>query len=456
MDIDKIESFLRQKWPTHTGLISALFVVSISQILFFSEQIKGWTYLAFTLPVSILALVFLWYYNRRPPKAPKNKIGFLVSLSVSDNGQAQRLKEDFILPLRKLIKDGPLGQDFHFMELQAHHADEIVESEDAIRIRVRTNARFMLYGRVKLRELNDQEFHVLDVDGLVAHSSIPDELKNKFSAEFRTLLPPEIRLSKRNDLLGFSFTSEWTDIVARYIIGVAAAYSRDIDYAEKLLKESLRRLQGKSDNFPIYRSLKHRIPERLLDIDHARAVIAHRRWLRTHDDKEIEIIGRFFEQIGDPQQDKVEYINFKAIYVFLKDRDSARAIECLKRIKDDSNSTLHYNFAFLYAYQGDCRKSIRHYRKAVHGEVPADVLDQLESWMCWLLVEEPYKYQIHYCLGFFNWQAKGDLIRAKKDFENFLNSGDDTEFSKERELAKKWISEIDIDIGNGAEKANIA
>jgi hypothetical protein len=74
--------------------------------------------------------------------------------------------------------------------------------------------------------------------------------------------------------------------------------------------------------------------------------------------------------------------------------------------------------------------------------VTADVLTQLEDFMCWILEEEPDKYQFHYCLGFFNWKAKGDNIQGQKDLEKFLELGSEKEFVKERELAKEWIKEI--------------
>lgn len=62
--------------------------------------------------------------------------------------------------------------------------------------------------------------------------------------------------------------------------------------------------------------------------------------------------------------------------------------------------------------------------------------------MCWLLEEEPEKYQIYYCLGFMNWKAKGDSTQAVRDFEAFLSAGNEHEFTKERELTQEWIAEI--------------
>jgi len=77
---------------------------------------------------------------------------------------------------------------------------------------------------------------------------------------------------------------------------------------------------------------------------------------------------------------------------------------------------------------------------------------QIEEFMCWLLEEEPQKYQLHYCLGFINWKIKGDKAQAIKDFEIFLSRGNKQEFTIERELARIWISEIQNSDASNAEK----
>ncbi len=102
----------------------------------------------------------------------------------------------------------------------------------------------------------------------------------------------------------------------------------------------------------------------------------------------------------------------------------------------------NYSMAFLYAYDGNLASAIRHYRRATKSVVSIGMLTQIEDFICWVLEREPDKYQLHYCLGFFNWKAKGDLVRALKDFEKFLELRHEDEFNKERELAEKWMAEL--------------
>ncbi len=70
-----------------------------------------------------------------------------------------------------------------------------------------------------------------------------------------------------------------------------------------------------------------------------------------------------------------------------------------------------------------------------------DLIAKIEDFLLLVATTEPPKYQLYYC-GFFNWHVKGDLLQATKDFENFLCFGEETEFAKEKELARKWLKEL--------------
>ena len=75
---------------------------------------------------------------------------------------------------------------------------------------------------------------------------------------------------------------------------------------------------------------------------------------------------------------------------------------------------------FLYAYDGSMKKATHMYSQGALYEMPGDLITELESFMCWVLENDPSKFQIHYCLGLLNQNLKGDNIQAKKDFNLFL------------------------------------
>ena len=57
-------------------------------------------------------------------------------------------------------------------------------------------------------------------------------------------------ISEEDDLILFEFTSNWTVSTAKYIIGIAAAMSGDLNYAESLFNDLLNSIKTQDHNFP--------------------------------------------------------------------------------------------------------------------------------------------------------------------------------------------------------------
>jgi tetratricopeptide (TPR) repeat protein len=153
-------------------------------------------------------------------------------------------------------------------------------------------------------------------------------------------------------------------------------------------------------------------------------------------------MGNYMKQIEDSRNQIPDVANLRAIYLLVKEHDADQAIILLKKLKMDNDGLWHYNLAFLYSYKGDLKTAIRHYRKAITLGVEPWIIATIEEFITWILQQEPKKYQLYYSLGFFNWKAKGDKIQAQKDFRGFLKAADKNQFSKEIELANKWLDEI--------------
>ena len=413
-----IVRFLEKHWFEKSGLVTAIVAIAVIEAYLLTVGKASWWVTIIVLIASVISLVVVWWISRRPPKTPKGKVGFLVSIACADDEESEKLREDFVIPLRQLVKSGRAGGIFHFIELPQHLARNILEADDAQSLRIRSRSHFMIYGRVRLRKLGGKDHHVIDLEGIVAHNPIPDSVKQSFEHEFAELLPRRVRISTENDLWSFQFTSEWADIVARYIIGIAAAYSGDLDYAEKLYNDALERLNGKNPEFPVYLKLTERIPVRVSELYETRAFVARRAWVDTHDASYIDELGSNLGKVLASRRELPLVLNLSAIHAFLKDRDTDGAITYLKKSKSEDLGVLHYNMAFLDCYKGDLRSAIRRYRQAIMFTVEPDVISQIEDFMCWVLELEPGQYQLHYCLGFFNWKTKGDEIQAKKILKN--------------------------------------
>lgn len=447
-DVSTIIPALRRHWHYPSGLVASAIVVLGLEISFFAVTKPSPLASALVTAGTLFLIYAVWAYSRRPPRARKNKVGFGVSLWCDDESAARRVRQDFVLTLRRLIKSGKTGKSFQFLEIPTHISETVIDQDDAQALRIKARAHFLIYGRVRIRELEQREHYFLELDGVVAHRLIPERVSHQLAKEFSELLPRKVAIAKENDLFAFQFTSEWADIVARYIIGIAAALSGDLDYSEQLYTDALEKVNRASSDFPVFEKLKDRIPIRVFELKEAKARNAYELWVRDHHPSYILALGEILDEIrGAHNIETAQVLTLNAIHVFLSKRDAGEATKLLNRIPEyERNATWHLNQGFLKAYDGDLRSAIRHYRNALAFEINADLVSKIEDFICFIAAAEENQYQLCYCLGFFNWQIKGDLTQAVTDFNKFLELNDDTKFPKERELARKWIAEIEMTI----------
>jgi tetratricopeptide (TPR) repeat protein len=349
------------------------------------------------------------------------------------------------------MKQGSVGSTIQFVDVSPFHSDQIRDEDGARRFQASTRAHFLLYGRVRVRDVDHKAHHFIELDGIVAHKLVSDAVRKRLAAEFTELLPRRVSFSTENDLLAFTFTSEWTELVAKYIIGIAAEVSGDLGYAERLFQDVAQRLGADRREFPIFEKLRQRIPIRLFEIYEARASYAYEVWESTHDSTQVKLMGELLPRIDYDRFKRPSVLFLSAIQRFLEDRDIAGALQSLQKCeKQDRNSIWHLNSAFLHAYKGDLKTAIRHYRHAVNLPLPPETLAKIEEFVEYIARTEPQKHQLYYCLGFYNWKIKGDLEQAASDFRRFLAAGSANQFSKERELAETWLSDIETELTHTA------
>ncbi len=435
-------------WHTRYALfISEILVIivvsTIFNVLGLDSHIKLIIYV-----VMIITVFLIWLYTNRLPRTPKNKIGFLICISTGKEIEPIKIKEDFVIILHELIKQGVSGRWFHVITVPEYVADKIIDQDDAERLRLRCNAHFVIYGRVHLRLINSKEKYVLNLKGIVAtRQALPKSAIEDISSEFKNFFPPKLIIEKENDIFSFSITSEWVNCVARYIIGIIAYYADDFDYAVQLYKDVADLLKGKDQAFPVFAKLKQRIPLRMAEINQAQTRIAYYRWVKTRETTYIKEIGNYLKQIPDSVIiNSYGLLILKSIYLFLEYRDIKKSKELLKKCKNNPDGTWLYNLAFLEAYSGNLQSATKSYKKLDKFEVEPHVIAQVEEFISWVLEQESDMYQLYYCLGFINWKLKGDNDQAIEDFKKFLSKcHDDDKFLREQEMVQKWLSEIEND-----------
>lgn len=435
--------FIKKNWHVKTGLL-----VSELAFVFFAATVSNLLNLDKSISITIVLLGMLtiwlfWLYTNKAPKTPSNKVGFLVSIYCSDEDDLKKIKEDLLIPLKQHIKGGKSGSIFHFMELQQHLAEECIDTLEAQKIRIQSGAQFMLFGRVRKRIGEDGKQHYFfDLEGAVSHASVSEGVSKRLAEEFSELLPRKVEVLSENDLFSFQFTSDWAGIVAKYIIGIAAAISGDILYAEKLYDDVALSLADINGSFPIFLKLKERLPIRKAEIYEAMASAWHKEWTIDYDHKKMQNVYTWIQKVDIQQKNRPGILGLYAICEFVLNQNVDKSLEYVKKLEQPSNPIWQLNMAFLYGYKGQLKQAIRHYRNASQLNVPIDTINQVEGFINWVLASNPELIHLNYILGFFNWQIRGDSLLAKNNFEAFLESSDEFLYSKERVLSAEWIETI--------------
>ena len=435
--------FLKDKFQSKRGLLISAVALAT---LFFNTVLQKLDIVSFlwTLAFFEFALLILWWSMRQPKKTEKNKIGFLVAISCSDSDERKKIAEDFIYPLKRLISSGRMGNLFTFIKAPEFLSRYIDTVDDAQSLRIKCRAHFMLYGRSKLRLVDGVKVHVIELNGIVAHQSVSQEMMKKFAIEFGELLPRKLQIPLDGDYLHLEFTSEWAGIVAKYVIGIAAMFSGDLDRAKQLFIEIEGELGARDIKFPIYAELQKRIPIRLSEISLSKARWFYQKWVDDGvDDFRIESEKSILELLPTHKA-LYEIVNLEAILAFLNHRNCDEAIEELMKIhKKQRAQAWHLNMAFLYGYKGELSNAAKHYDKASREPNDSDALGQIEEFIERILKLEPSHIGLYYCLGLFNQRIKGDEVSAARDYKSFIKEASLLgQHQNEVSLAEKWLGEL--------------
>jgi tetratricopeptide (TPR) repeat protein len=428
------------RWREPHGLVAAIGIgILASAFLPIPLPLK-----AICAGSSSLLIAVGWMWSRRLPMAPGNHVGIAIAIGRSDSKAGRQFSSDFVTEIRQLLMRGHAGPAFKVMEIPSHALNGLnLRDENTIgMLRHRARCQFILAGQVRVRKLNGQDHLVLDLTGQVVHRPIAEPLQKQFAREFTELLPSRIALPTDQDLLGFTVTGEWINVVAKYIIGIAAAISGDVDFAERLYTAVRDEASQKTVDSPVADKIVARLPQRFAELHEARANAAFGHWKDSKAFHHAQSMKTHLEKIDPSLLSARRYITLRAIAAFLVDNDPDRAIELLEQVKRQADSTWYWNIGFLYAFKGNLKKATQLYRKGTLAGLPPEIPADIEEFITWAAEAYPAKTQLHYCLGVLNQDVKGDLIRARAEFEEFLRLTPEDHYLKERGQVTGWLADL--------------
>jgi tetratricopeptide (TPR) repeat protein len=286
-----------------------------------------------------------------------------------------------------------------------------------------------------------KETHILNVDGVIRHARIPQEISNTFAADFRSVIPKSLMFSTENDALVFESASKWFDISTRYVVGVAAYLSGSVGYAELMFTQIETELSRAQELPPFIQSIAKKLPSRFLELYSTWNMAVHQEYFITGNNDFLRIEDMLTEKLLKRDPKNYSALLGKSIAEFVLRRNIARAKELVLRCKDSPDATWRYNIAFLLCYEGDLAKAHEEYRiafKRFSNNVTTPI--QCEEFIHKILAIEPDKTQLHFALGLINYNAKKDFNAAKADFTEFLKSQWPQKFPNETVLCERLIN----------------
>ncbi len=448
-EIKDFLELLEERWYSVSGLL-----VAVLLSLGFEHILMGdgasWKVKLPVYTATVVILVVAWLWSKAVPRSSRGRIGIVISLSYENVEVRERVQADFIQTLRELITQGQTGPAFQVLEIPEHKADKVEDIDDAQQLRRRSRAHLFIWGRVRLRRGGDEDRYIINMNGIVSHKRVAPKVRAMLAADFSAIFPRETKIEFENDILEFDFLSAWTECVARYIVGVAFELSGLVDQAEALFRDveaevsRARSTLPESEVHPAIERIERSVPIRLVELAEIRAHYHYGEWRETHVGEHMRQAGEILKGLEERFRERDLVFFLLGISLFVQDRDADAAIRYFINAKKRkaSRPQWHYCLAFLYAYKGELKKSIRHYREIEQMRPDFESLNQVEDFYSWILNEQPNAVQLYYCLGFVEWKIRGDGETAIRDFERFIDQCPEGSFLKEQELAAQRITEI--------------
>ncbi len=393
--------------------------------------------------VAAAVVLGAWVATNRVPRVPKGRVGIVLALGAEDSVEARQLESDFERNLAQLVSADTSNTKFHLLRLPHYLRDRARDDDACSRLLSQTGGVFLLAGLARQRITNGAPSHVIDLSGYVRHPDVGPQIKGLIAADFRSVLPRQIQFAKDNDAIAFAFTSEWTEIAARYMIGLAALVAGDVWYAETLLLSVEARLAIANVATTPFNVVKLAVPARIVSL--------YENWLNALSSSHFATRRGEFIAAAEPVADKLlarqphhyNALLMKAMCMFTLRRDVAGAKIAVRRAKVFSDSTWRYSLAFLLAYEGDLTEAAKEYQFAFSSRLTNDSVPiQCEEFIDIVLADEPDKCALHYASALINDFAKRDRNGAIRDYRAFVEHPGSGAFARQRTQAEAALRRL--------------
>jgi tetratricopeptide (TPR) repeat protein len=462
-EYDSYES-LKQIWEKRSTifileLIWAIFILFIFVVKYIDlnfKSIKGiiTNYIALRNLVVIYILIALlifviWYFKRKVPKIPKDKIGIIFAISTSNLKKKNIIKEDFIRRMKKEIDS--ISKDRYVIEILSEYRSSLIiepENESDVlketnKYLKRSNAKLLIFGIAQERNMAGKEYYNLILNAVISHPNIDKSISVRIGHDMRLALPEETRIPIEDELRGFEIVSSLYGISAKLFIGIADYISQDyrraIEIHKLVLNESENKPVTSEPEKTVLSNIKN-ISKKALIGECIELVVSH--YSRTGNYEGMSDVLDLAKEI-DPQNKWMALS--RAIYYFLNGRNIKESLKELEIAKNTKDYTWAYNKAFIEGYVGNLDEAYKLYRMVSKKNTVLDSYIQCEEFIYKIIEEEPDKVQLYYCLGLLMYMSREDMKLAKENFEKFIELAEERKlFNEHVNHSKNYLSKIEL------------
>jgi tetratricopeptide (TPR) repeat protein len=442
----------KSRWHTPSGLFLAELFAFGSLLLFFKAvDLKTLSAINWIIAVVCAFAVGLVWWKTGLPKAASGRVGFGVAIVYETPELGKTLRSDFVPRLRDLLQGSLFKHRFAFLEFPEKVAGRLVTEPDRVnQLMRRCNVHFLLTARAKTRNVNGSPANIIDLGATVRHARLPSDVSAHFSSAMSQAMPGRVIVPEGHFELS-EFAATHIDIVARYIIGVAAALSNDLEYASQLLEDAEKKLKAvlaTAQAAPLS-VLLAKIQGQLTAVYEEQLARSMRRFVFKHEDSGLTEAQEFITRVRRLEPEHYAARLCAAMSAFLLDNNPTEAFQEIAKCKDIDDGAWKYSQAFLHAYAGDLQAAYKAYQSAFRSPLSdPSVPNQCEEFIAAVLSREPKHPQLFFCLGLINYRAKGDLVAARRDFTTFLELASPDKFTAQFAAADRWLAEIDSELNN--------
>jgi hypothetical protein len=443
MDLIKI-ILTPHNWWSFKGLIAgwvAVLMLALAVHQLFPAHTK------LLLFIVVIIWTILWLYNNKIPRFEKGKIGILVCIHSLDPELDKTVREDFINSLRESLMRHDQERYFDIRVVPYHVASRYETYKDVIPLLKRVKGRFLLFGTVKKRGKR----HILDLVAHVRHTPLTDDSSKKFKDDISSAWISKYKLENADEVYELhEITSELVSLSSRYIIALAAFASQLFSLSEILFSNVRKDLISVSyPNHASIKTIKVGTTEKLNIIVAIQSNTHYKLWKETKDAQHISILDQVLNKSIGVYKRNGEYLTYKAIVEVVLNSDYTSAKKYLMKIKLKYRDVAwHINLGFLDACLVNEVGSINHYSSAVKinnkldKEINLEKIAEFEDFLYWYTQQSVKHEFLYYLLGVLNEDFKGDIIRAKEDYDTYLKSDSVSTYPAFEKDAKIRISKI--------------